>query len=89
MGIFAYLAIALILILFHALAAFINCNISKMFGYVNIALHICLFFVLMILKTKLEVLAISFMFSLFVYLFFSYAAYRFSTKRKREEDESV
>ena len=86
---FVYVIAAAAIILLHALATLTKGNVSKLLAYVNIFLHICLFFGLMILKAKLEILAISFMFSLFVYLLFSFAAYRFSTKRKREEDSEL
>ncbi len=89
MDIFVYFIAAAVVILFHALAVFLNGNISKITNYVNIVLHIGMFFGLMMLKAKLETLAISFMFSLFIYLLFSYMRYFFSSKRKREEDEGI
>ena len=86
---FVYVIVAAAIILLHALATLTKGNVSKLLAYVNIFLHICLFFGLMILKAKLEILAISFMYSLFVYLLFSYAVHYFSVKRREREDSEL
>lgn len=70
----------------HAGSVFLREKIAKILGYINICLHIVLFFELLALRASIEFLALMLMLSLLVYLSLSFAYYNIKGKEKEKDD---
>ena len=68
----AFILIACAIITLHVIGALVSKKIGEVLGYVNIGLHIAMFFELMAYRVKIEVLALAFILSLLVYLSISF-----------------
>ena len=70
----------------HAGSVFLGEKNAKTLGYINICLHIALFFELLMLRVSIEFLALVLMLSLLVYLSLSFAYYIIKGKEKEKDD---
>ena len=79
-----FLIVASLILTIHILAAVFKKSIAGILIYVNLGLHIVMFFLLMMLKVSIEFLALVFMISLLVHLVSALISYKL---RKKERDD--
>ena len=79
-----FLIAASLILVIHICTAILKENIAKILIYVNLGLHIVVFFLLMLLKVSLEFLALVFMISLLVHLVAALISYKL---REKERDD--
>ena len=79
-----FLIVASLIPAIHIFAAVFKKNIAEILTYVNLGLHIVMFFLLMMLKVSIEFLALVFMISLLVHLVSALISYKL---RKKERDD--
>ena len=70
----------------HVCSVFLTEKKAKICAYINICLHLVMFFLLMALRVTIELLALSFTSSLLLYFALSYFSHLY-TKKKREEEK--
>jgi hypothetical protein len=72
-----------VIIILHVLSFALRELYGKIAVFVNIALHIALFILLLFLEASMEEIAFAYILSLFVYLACALAAYRIVGRSKR------
>ena len=77
-----FLIVAALMLSLHISTAVFRKKIAEILGYVNLGLHIVMFFLLMLLEVSLEFLALVFMMSLLVYLLSSFVSYKLIRKER-------
>ena len=83
-----FLVTLIAVFIFHFLSVFMKENIAKIVIYANIALHIVMFFELLLIRVSLEMLAIIFMSSLLIYLLLSFIRYKKSLQKEVGGEEA-
>ena len=77
-----FLIAASLILVIHICTSILKENIAKILSYVNLGLHIVIFFLLMLLKVSLEFLALVFMISLLVHLVAALISYKLREKER-------